>query len=508
MQLRHAAPGTASASGSTIRRPGEPDASGSWTAERLDSWLRSSSEREPVIVLAHGAPGSIGEGAGRLGSPVSSSLASAVEPLVRACSGVWIAHDTDTPTIESSVDEPFRIRRVSLQNDEERGYYYGFANEALWPLCHRAYVKPTFRADDFTTYWRVNSEFADAVCEEATSASPLVLVQDYHFALAPQLVRERLPLSRIVTFWHIPWPDWQAFEVCPWGRYLLEGMLGSSIAGFQTPLDCRNFVETVERCLGAHIDRHQEAITYDGRQVLVRPYPTSVRWPGWWASCSPEVAICRDSIRRQLHLPADVLLGVGVDRLDYTKGLEEKLLAIERLLDCYPEFRANFVFVQLIASGREALPGSCELRARLHIIRDRINVSFGREGHHPVLLIEDDHAPSHVNLFLRAADLCYVGSLHDGMNLVAKEFVAARDDEAGVLLLSTFAGAARELTDALIVNPYDVDEAASVIARALTMPAGEQQDRMRRMRSVVAEFSAWRWAAQILSDAARLRRER
>jgi trehalose 6-phosphate synthase len=474
---------------------------------------RSTAGREPVIVLAHGEPGGTGEGSGSDGTQALIGHASAVEPLIRACSGVWIAPETRlTSTPEDSIPipdgRPFRVRRLPLQNGEECACYYGFANEALWPMCHRVHVKPKFRADDFTTYWRVNARFADAVVEESNGASPLVLVQDYHFALAPLLIRERLPHARIVTFWHIPWPDWQAFEICPWGRYLLEGLLGSSILGFQAPLDCRNFVETVERCLGAHIDRHQEAITCDGRQILVRPYPTSVRWPGWWASCSPDVEICRDSIRRQLGLPADAHLGVGVDRLDHSKGIEEKLLAIERLLECYPEFRRNFVFAQLLAPGRESLPGSSELRARVRGLAERINAAFGSDGHQPVVLLEGDHAPSHVNLFLRAADLCYVGSLHDGMNLTAKEFVAARDDGAGVLVLSTFAGAARELTDALIVNPYDTDAAASVLARALTMPADEQQERMRRLRSVVAEFSAWRWAAHILSDAARLRRER
>jgi trehalose 6-phosphate synthase len=476
--------GSVSTSARSVR-PGEPDACGAWTAERLDGWLRSSYEPEPVIVLAHGAPGA------------------ALEPVLRGGSGVWIAHGPD-----SAGDEPFRVRRVPLESEDERAFFYRFANEALWPMCHRAHVKPSFRADDFTSYWGVNAQFADAAAQEAVSESPLVLVHDYHFALAPQLIRERLPLSRIVTLWQVPWPDWQAFDICPWRRDLLEGLLGSSIIGLQTPLDCRNFVETVERCLGAHIDQHQEAITYDGRQVLVRAYPTSVRWPGWWTTCSPDVAICRESIRRQLRLHADVRLGVGVDGLDLTKGLEEKLLAIERLLECYPEFRSTFVFTQLLAPSPEPIPGSCELRVRLRALRDRINGRFGDNHHTPVILIEEDHAPSHVNMFLRAADVCYVGSLHDGMNLVAKEFVAARDDEAGVLVLSTFAGSARELTDALMVNPYDTDAAAVVLAQALGMQADEQRDRMRRLRSVVAEFSAWRWGAQILSDAARLRKKR
>jgi trehalose 6-phosphate synthase len=486
----------------TLVRPGEPDACNIWTAERLEGWLRSAIQREPVIVLANRVPGARRE---------ATSLASAIEPLVRMCTGTWIAHEESgepSPNLKDAATDiaDVKVRTLRLQSEEERRDYYGFANGALWPMCHRAHGKPTFRADDFTTYWRVNAQFADAVFEEAAGDSPLVFVQDYHFALAPLLIRERHPHARIVTFWHIPWPHWQSFEICPWARYLLEGLLGSSIVGFQTPLDCRNFVETVERCLGGHIDRHQESITYDGRQVLVRPYPTSVRWPGWWTSCSPEVEICRDSIRRQLRLPADVSLGVGVDRLDHTKGLEEKFLAIERLLECYPEFRGKFVFAQLVEPCVEP-PGVCdELRRRLLRVRDRVNAAFASAGPAPIVVLEGDHAPSHVTLFLRAADICYVGSLHDGMNLVAKEFVAARDDEQGVLVLSSFTGAARELRDALMLNPYDIDAAAALLARALTMGADEKRDRMRRMRTVVAEFSAWRWAAQILSDAARLRR--
>jgi trehalose 6-phosphate synthase len=489
----------------TLVKPGEPDEYGTWTFDRLDNWLRTSVRREPVIVLSHRAPLDGDE----IGSNVepSSGLVNAVEPLIRACSGVWVAHGVEADE-GATARQPYRVRQLSFEDDEQRGFYYGFANEALWPMCHRAHIKPVFRPDDFTTYWNVNGRFADAVCDEAAGDSPLVFVHDYHFALAPQRIRERLPQSRIVTFWHIPWPHWQTFEICPWGQYLLEGLLGSSIIGFETPLDCRNFIETVERCLGAHVDRYQDALTYGGRQVLVRAYPTSVRWPSWWSSCCPSVDICRESIRRQLCLPSKTKLGVGVDRLDHTKGLEEKFLAIERLLECYPEFRERFVFAQLAAPSRECLPGHRELRERVMAARDRVNARFETASWRPIVMLEDRHAQAHVNLFLRAADVCYVGSLHDGMNLVAKEFVSARDDERGVLVLSTFAGASRELTDALAVNPYDVDDAASILARALTMSDEEQADRMRRMRSVVAEFSAWRWAAHILSDAARLRRER
>jgi trehalose 6-phosphate synthase len=457
-----------------------------WTAERLDAWLRSSNAREPVIVVAR-------------------DLSTTVEPVLRACSGVWIAPEGDA---EGSPTHPaYRVRGVTIEGDGARKQYDGFAHDGLWPLCHRAFVKPVFRPDDFTTYWAVNAAFAEAACDEASSASPLVFVQDYQYALAPQLVRERHPQARISTFWHIPWPQWQEFELCPWSRYLLEGLLGSSIIGFQTPLDSRNFVETVERCLGAHVDRYQDAVTYNGRQVLVRVYPTSVAWPDRWAACSPPSSVCRDAIRRQLQLPADIYLGVGIDRLDHATGIEEKFLAIERLLECYPEFQGRFVFAQLLTPHREEEPTTQRLRANVRALRDRVNERYGTARVLPIVLLEDRHAPAHVNLFLRAADLCYVGSLHDGMSLIAKEFVAARDDERGVLVLSAFAGAARELTDALTLNPYDIDDAAAVLARALTMTSDEQSTRMQRLRSIVADFSAYRWAAQILSDAARLRHE-
>jgi trehalose 6-phosphate synthase len=499
MRVREAAP--------ILVGPGEPDDYGTWTAERLEGWLRNGNVREAAIVLAQQAPARAYSVDGRPAAWAGGSVVPAVEPLARATGGVWVAPDSgleDAPQTQQA----FRVRSVHLDDDDGRGGHHGFASDALWPMCHRVHVKPVFRPDDFTRYWAVNARFADAVVEEAASDGPLVFVQDYHFALAPRLVRERLPNSRIVAFWHVPWPHWQNFEICPWGQHLLEGLLGSNIIGFQTPLDCRNFIETVERCLGAHVDRYQDALTYDGRQVLVRAYPTSVRWPSVYAACAPTPQICRESIRRQLSLPADIRLGVGVDRLDHSQGLEEKFLAIERLLECYPEFRRRFVFAQLASPHRESFRSYCELRGRVRTIRDRVNERFGTPDYQPIVLLEDQHAAPHVDLFLRAADVCYVGSLHDGMNLLAKEFVAARDDERGVLALSTYAGAARELTDALRVNPYDVDDAASVLARALSMTSEEQTDRMRRMRSVVSEFSAWRWAAHILSDAARLRRER
>jgi trehalose 6-phosphate synthase len=498
-------------------RPRDVNARPVWTDERLRSWLETVYGGESIVVLANREPfrhdrapdGSI------IVRRSASGLVTALEPLVQACSGVWVAHGAGTADRtfvdrRDGLDVPpanplYRLRRVWLDGHEERGYYYGFANEGLWPLCHRANVQPVFRPDDFKMYRAINIRFAEAVCEEVDGDTPLVLVQDYHFAIAPRAIRQRLPRSTIVAFWHIPWPEPRAYAICPWGRQLLEGLLGSSIVGFQTPDDCRNFIDTVERSLDAHIDRGRNTILYAGRRTMVRAYPVSVEWPSRLACQSPPIEICRASVRRQLHLPPDVRLGVGVDRLDYTKGINEKFLAVERLLELRPELRERFVFVQVAEPSRSSLPAYQDLRSRLLDTTDRINRRFGSDGYRPLVLLDSHYEAADVYRFLRAADLCYVGSLQDGMNLVAKEFVVARDDDRGVLVLSEFAGAARELNGAVIVNPSAIDDSARALAKALSMPVEEQSTRMRAMRSVVAEFNTYRWAGEMLADAARLR---
>jgi trehalose 6-phosphate synthase len=400
----------------------------------------------------------------------------------------------------------YRIRRVALTDDELEGYYAGFANEALWPLCHRAHVRPIFRSNDLQTAWAVNARFAAAVAEEAASDAPLVLVQDYHFALAPLIIRERLPQSTIVTFWHVPWPDWQTFEICPWRHQILEALLRSNVIGFQTTTDCRNFIDAVEHAFEARFDRHNRSLIYGGRRIYVRAYPASVRWMPEPTPASP--ASRRQDVAGLLGLEDDVKMAVAVDRLDYTKGLEEKFLAVERLLELYPEFAGRFVLVQLAEPSRGNLAVYRDLRSRVRAAAERINRRFGGVDYCPIILLEGHHTPAEVARFMRAADLCYVGSLHDGMNLVSKEFVSVRDDERGVLVLSEFAGSARQLPDAVLVNPYDIDGAASALAAALSMPPEEQASRMRRMRRAVYDYDAYRWGAEILSDAMRLRAPR
>lgn len=502
------------------RLAAEQDADGSrgWTPERLRTVLRRHLHGERILIVANREPYIHEKDAAgdiRVVHP-ASGLVTALEPVMRACSGVWIAHgsgsaDRETSDAKGRVSVPpgenlYVTRRVWLTAEEEAGYYYGYSNEGLWPLCHVAHLRPTFRSSDFRHYAAINDRFAKAVAEEADGPDPIVLVQDYHFAMAPRLIRERLPRATVLTFWHIPWPSAERLGICPRRVELVEGLLGSSILGFHTQQHCNNFLDAVDRYLEARIDRERNAVIYRGHLTLVRAYPISIEWPSRWAESAPAAAACRRSVLEEHGLPPETLLGVGVDRIDYTKGVEERLLAVERLLESRPDYVGRFTFVQLGAPSRTKIAKYRDLNDDIERVVMRINARFsGPDGWRAVIFHRAHHEPPTVFRYYRAADLCYVSSLDDGMNLVAKEFVAARDDERGVLLLSRFTGAARELTESLIVNPYDFEEVSVALATALEMSADEQAERMRAMRSLVAEYNVYRWAGRMLVDASRLR---
>jgi trehalose 6-phosphate synthase len=489
-----------------------------WTPERLRETLRHQLDGERVLVLANREPYvHVREpsSAIRIMHP-ASGLVTALEPILRACGGTWVAHgsgsaDRETADRRGRLQVPpgeraYTLRRVWLTQEEEQGYYFGFANEGLWPLCHIAHTRPNFRGPDWEHYRRVNEKFVAALLDEVDGDDPIVLVQDYHFALAPALIRRRLPRATVIMFWHIPWPNAELFGICPYRDELLEGMLGASILGFHTQFHCNNFLDAVDRFLEARIDREHHAVVHHGRTTLVRPYPISVEWPMRQLAGVPSAAASRAAVARTLDLEPGMRIGVGVDRLDYTKGIEERLLAVERLFDRHPRFIGNFTFVQLAAPSRTTIERYRQLGENVEAIAARIMARFEQPGWKPIVLHREHHEPPEVFRHLRAADLCYVSSLHDGMNLVAKEFIAARDDERGVLVLSRFTGAARELTEALLVNPYNLDEAADALARRHDMRPEEQAARMRSMRSYLAEFNVYQWAGRMLIDAARLRR--
>ena len=445
----------------------------------------------------------------------ASGLVSALDPVMRACGGTWVAHgsgDADREVADEHArvrvppqDPAYTLRRVWLSAEEEQGYYYGFANEGLWPLCHLAHARPQFRSADWEQYQRVNRRFADAVVEESRSEDPIVLVQDYHLALLPRMIQERLPASTVITFWHIPWPNPEAFAICPWREEILEGLLGSTILGFHTRFHCNNFIDTVDRTLESRIDREYSTVSYHQQTTLVQHYPISVECPSRWLQGQPSVPEARLRVRSANAMAKDVRLGVGVDRLDYTKGIVERLRAVERLLDTRPEWVGRFSFVQIAAPSRSDIERYRRFSEEVTAVAAAINERFARPGYAPVYLRVAHHSPPEVFEYYRGADLCFVSSLHDGMNLVGKEFVSARDDEQGVLLLSLFTGASRELPEALVVNPYDTDECARALHRALVMTPEEQRSRMRRMRGYVREYNIYRWAGRMLMDAARIR---
>jgi trehalose 6-phosphate synthase len=489
-----------------------------WSPETLRKILAEDLPDAQVIVVSNREPyihNETKDGEVELVVP-ASGLVSALEPITRACAGTWIAYGGGTADHvvvdeNDSVQVPpgnpsYTLRRVWLTDEQYQGYYLGFANEGLWPLCHVAFTRPIFRASDWEAYEAVNRKFADTVVAEARNERPIVLVQDYHFALLPRMIRERLPEAIVITFWHIPWPNSEVFSICPWRERILDGLLGSSIIGFHTQFHANNFTESVDRFMESRIERADAAVSYGGQTTLVHAYPISIEWPVELLASLPSVEDSRRRVRERFGIAADAKLCVGVERLDYTKGILDRFHALEELFIRHPETIGRVVFLQIAAPSRGTLPAYRQLHEECQRFADELNQRYGSGSYRPVVLVAEHHAQKGVYEIYRAADVCLVTSLHDGMNLVAKEFVAARDDEQGVLLLSTFAGASRELLEALIVNPYDAAMMSEAMLQALTMGPEEQHERMRRMREIVRDNNVYRWAGSMLLDAARLRK--
>lgn len=487
-----------------------------WTAERLKEKMRAElggkklylvSNREPYMHVKDGRTVRCIVPAG--------GLVTALDPVMRACDGLWIAHgggDADRDTVDGNdtlrvpPEEPaYTLRRVWLSREEEDGYYYGFANEGLWPLCHITHTRPIFRLEDWKHYRSVNEKFAEAVLKEVEGeVSPLVLVQDYHLALLPLYVKDKRPDAKVALFWHIPWPNPEAYGICPWRQEILLGMLGADILGFHIRYHCNNFLETVDRFIESKIDWEQYSVSRAGHETLVKPFPISVDVEKPAARAALETWPSKEDLLREVGVQAE-RLGVGVDRIDYTKGIPERFRAIERFFEKHPEFLERFTFVELGAPSRTHIKRYRDLLAEIEETADRINWRFKTKKWRPIVFLKAHHSHSAIEPWYRAADLCMVTSLHDGMNLVAKEFVAARDDEDGVLILSQFTGASRELRDAAIVNPYDIEEMADAIAFSLAMDPAERTARMRRMRATIREHNIYRWAGTLISELARLR---
>ena len=488
-----------------------------WTPERLSVHVRGKLADGRLFVVSNREPYShIRRGNSVQAVVPASGLVTALQPVLCACDGTWVAHgsgDADLETVDEHdrlrvpPEEPkYTLRRVWLTKEQEEGYYYGFANEGLWPLCHIAHTRPVFRVSDWEHYRQANVKFAKAALEEmAGTEQPVLLVQDYHFGLLPRLVKEKRPDARVAIFWHIPWPNPETFGICPWQRELLEGLLGADLIGFHIQSHCTNFLQTVDRTLESRIDWEHFAVNREDHRSAVKPFPISVDFTGD-PRAQPEqnIYLERVSLLQESGVEA-LFLGVGVDRVDYTKGILERFLAIERLLEKYPVYREKFTFVQIGAPSRTHIKRYHDFLADVEAESERINWRFRTGKWKPIIFLNRHHSHTEIERYYRSADVCLVTSLHDGMNLVAKEFVAARDDEQGVLILSRFTGAARELRDALLVNPYDIERTADAIRYALEMDPEERSARMRRMRKIVKEGNIYRWAGNLIGDLCEVR---
>lgn len=485
-----------------------------WTPERLKEFVRSKLNGQPLFVVSNREPYMHNRKGKELECIVpASGLVTALEPVLKACGGTWIAQgsgDADREVVDEHdrvkvpSDEPqYVLRRVWVDKNLDEGFYAGFANEGLWPLCHIAHNRPTFRPTDWDAYVAVNQKFALSVLEEVKNVpAPNILIQDYHFALLPAMIKTERPDARIALFWHIPWPNPESFGICPWHKEVLQGMLGADIMGFHTQFHCNNFIESVDRFLESRIDYEHFTVNRAGHTSWIKPFPISVAFMAAPAE-GGKLGENSESLLKQQGLKAD-LLGVGVDRLDYTKGIVERFRAVEYFLEKNPEFCGRFTFAELGAPSRTMIPKYKAFVDEVAHEAERINARFKQKEWQPILLLMKHHSHAEIMPFYKAANVCLVTSLHDGMNLVAKEFIAARADEQGVLVLSQFTGAARELRDALIINPYDIGQTAEALKQALTMPVAKQTERMKRMRMILNERNVYRWAGELVGELAQI----
>jgi len=486
-----------------------------WTREDLQRTVSEKLQGRLLVVVSNREPYiHISDGAEVRCIVPASGLTVALDPVMRACGGVWVAHGSGNADMEV-VDKKNRVlvppdehcytlRRIWLTKEEEDGYYFGFSNEALWPLCHIAYTSPNFDEVDWNTYKKVNQLFAEAVLDEIGSKPAFVFIQDYHLVLLSRMIKARNPHATTAQFWHIPWPNPEVFRICPWGGEILDGLLGNDLLGFHIRYHCDNFLETVRRTLESKIDTERSAVNRAGNTTLVLPFPISVDFDRITRESSgPQVTTEMEAIKQKWGLDTEIV-GVGADRIDYTKGIPHRLRALDRLLTKYPEYQGRLVFFQLGEPSRTHIKQYKELNAEIDNLVEEINWRHQKGTWKPIVFVRQHSAPLTIMAFNKLSHFCIVSSLHDGMNLVAKEFVSSRVDEDGVLILSRFTGAARELTEALLVNPYAVDDFAEAIRKAIEMPREEKRARMRRLRQAVQQNNIYQWANNIITQIANL----
>lgn len=489
-----------------------------WTEAKLRDLIRAKlgekalfvvSNREPYMHVIDDVTGSV-----KCIRP-ASGVVTAIHPILCACGGTWIAHgagNADRKFVNSKDklgvppdDNRYILKRIWLNKEEEDGYYYGFANEGLWPLCHNTHTRPIFKDSDWQVYKKVNQKFADSVLEELPAKNPFVFIQDYHFTLLGKMIKEKRPDANIALFWHIPWPTPEAFSICPYRKEILDGMLGCDLVGFHVQSHCNNFLDTANRLLESMVDTEKFSVVRFEKETYVRAFPISVN--GHLNDDTNIVTVNReiDKIKKEFDLE-DKIIGLGVDRIDYTKGIVERILAIDRFLEKYPQYKKRFVFIQLAAPSRVHIKRYHDLIAEIDELVEKKNWKYQDFGWKPIVYLKRHFSIDEIEPFYKMADLCIVSSLHDGMNLVAKEYVAAKKDLSGSLILSQFTGAAKELTNALQINPYSIEEFADTIKLAIEMPLEEKRKRMENMRSIISGNNVYRWAGNIITELTSLKK--
>ncbi len=486
-----------------------------WTELKLRDYIQAKLGATTMLVVSNREPymHMVDETTGKTRCiRPASGVVTAIGPILRALGGTWIAHgagNADRKHVNSKdkigvppEDNRYILRRVWLTKDEEEEYYYGFSNEGLWPLCHITHTRPFFNEKDWDTYQKVNQKFADAVIEELPAGPAVVFIQDYHFTLLPAMIKAKRPDVIVGLFWHIPWPNPEVFSVCPYQKQILNGMLACDLIGFHVQYHCNNFLDTANRLLECRINTEKFSVVRGDQETLVRAFPISIALP------SPDEMVSNkelDRLRDEYKLQGKIV-AVGVDRIDYTKGIGERILAIDRFLEKHPEFRNKFVFIQIGAPSRTHIKRYHDLGGEIDELVEKVNWKHSEGDYKPIIYINRHLSADEIMPFYVLADMCIVSSLHDGMNLVAKEFVAAKKNGQGVLLLSCFTGAVREFEDALVINPYATEEFADSIHAAVTMTKEEQHRRMTAMRKIVEENNVYRWAGSIVTELAALRK--
>lgn len=483
-----------------------------WTSESLEQLVKVKmgdylfvivSNRQPYVHILNKGKIECQRGIG--------GVISALDPIMQACQGLWVAlSNGDADEAVSDVHGKLRVpehqprytlKRIWLNKDEELGYYYGYSNSVLWPLSHLTFERPIFKQEDWQHYQEVNQKFAKAIIEEIGDKKAFIWIQDYHLCLLPKYLKELAPKQFIIAhFWHIPWPNGEIFRICPQKKELLEGLLANDLLGFHVRNHCLNFLDTVDRELESKIDKERFSVIRNDHETLIRPYPISVDFDGLTKkSQSLEVKMFEQQLIEEYKLEGMKIL-VGLDRIDYTKGIPEKLLAVDALLESHPELREKLVFLQIGVISRLHIQSYKAINDEINALVESINWKYSTTHWKPIILARQHFSLTQLLALYRISDVGIVSSLHDGMNLVAKEFVTSRTNDSGMLVLSQFTGAARELTEAILINPFDSEEFSQGIYKALTLPEEERKKRMSKMQETIRTSNIFRWAGKIISE--------